>query len=72
MNLCPLLFMPSSNIRILSRTRDFRSPTVSEMVDAYQRVMAAGLVRVRLGNIGVLVRTDEDQGFLLAHGSFPD
>ena len=67
-----LLFMPSSSIRILSRMMYFRSPTVYEMVDSYERVTAAGLTRVHLGNIGVFVRTDEDQEYLFAHVSFPD
>ncbi len=47
--------------------RDFRSPTVTDMVKAYELVMAAGLISVRLGNLGQFVRTDEDRQYLLAH-----
>jgi hypothetical protein len=34
------------------------------MVEAYQRVKAVGLTNVRLGNVGVFVRSAEDQAYL--------
>ncbi len=42
------------------RLRDFRPPETSEMIAAYQAARAAGLQNVRLGNLGVFVRTEED------------
>lgn len=36
----------------------YRSPTVSEMVAAYEGAKSAGLKNVRLGNLGVFVKTD--------------
>ena len=43
----------------------FKSPSVTEMVEAYQRVKATGLKNIRLGNLGVFVRTKEDQEYLM-------
>ena len=48
------------------RMKDFRPPTVDEMVRAYERVTAAGLTRVRLGNVGVFAPTEEDRASLSA------
>ncbi len=42
----------------------YRSPKVSEMVEAYEAVKSTGLVNVRLGNTGVFASTEEDY-FLL-------
>jgi len=39
------------------RMRTFRVPTVEEMLAAYRAARGAGLKNVRLGNIGVFVRT---------------
>lgn len=47
------------------RMRDYRSPTVREMVSAYQKVKAAGLRNIRLGNLGVFVGTEADQSYLM-------
>jgi pyruvate formate lyase activating enzyme len=47
--------------------KEFRSPTTVEMVDAYQKVKSTGLANIRLGNLGVFVRTKEDQDYLLAN-----
>jgi pyruvate-formate lyase-activating enzyme len=47
------------------RMKDYRSPSVKEMVAAYQNVKATGLKNIRLGNIGVFVRTEADQKYLL-------
>jgi pyruvate-formate lyase-activating enzyme len=45
----------------------FRSPTVEEMVRAYEMARAAGLRHLRLGNLGVFARSAEDIEFLQAH-----
>jgi pyruvate formate lyase activating enzyme len=42
----------------------YRAPDTSEMIAAYQGAKAAGLRNVRLGNIGVFVRTAEDLDLL--------
>ena len=47
--------------------KEFATPTVVEMVEAYHRVKATGLQHIRLGNVGVFVRTDEDRRYLTAH-----
>ncbi len=39
--------------------KDFETPSVVGMVEAYQRVKATGLQHVRLGNGGVFARTEE-------------
>jgi pyruvate-formate lyase-activating enzyme len=49
------------------RMQHFRSPTVEEMVRAYEGVKAAGLSAIRLGNLGVFARDPEDFRFLEAH-----
>jgi pyruvate-formate lyase-activating enzyme len=45
----------------------YRTPTVMEMVDAYQRAKSVGLINVRLGNMGVFIRTEKDRKYLMAH-----
>jgi len=53
--------------------KDFRSPTVEEIVDAYQEVKSVGLKKIRLGNVGVFADTEKDQVYLFSHvdkGSF--
>lgn len=47
--------------------KDFRSPSVQEMVEAYQEVKAVGLDNVRLGNVAVITPTQEDRAYLLSH-----
>ena len=49
------------------RMKKFARPTVKEMVEAYNRVKATGLKNIRLGNVGVFARTEEDQQYLLAN-----
>jgi hypothetical protein len=44
--------------------QDFRTPTVEEMVRAYQNAKNAGLTRVRLGNLGVFAKAEEDYRFM--------
>jgi len=39
---------------------DVRSPTLKQMLEAYARVKDVGLKNVRLGNIGIFVRTEEE------------
>ncbi|MBL7179946.1 MAG: radical SAM protein [Pseudomonadota bacterium] len=46
------------------RMKDFRSPDVREMVEAYERAKAAGLQHIRLGNLGVFARSQADQQYL--------
>ena len=48
------------------RMKDSRVPTTREMVNAYRIVKSVGLVNVRLGNLGVFVRSDEDLDYLMA------
>ena len=45
--------------------KDFASPNVAQMVEAYQRIKAVGLTNVRLGNVGVFARSAEDQAYLM-------
>ena len=47
--------------------RDFRSPTVAEIASAYQKVKSVGLKNIRLGNVGVFARTQEDREYLMSH-----
>ena len=49
------------------KMKDFSSPNVTQMVEAYQRVKAAGLTNVRLGNVGVFARSAEDQAYLMGN-----
>jgi pyruvate-formate lyase-activating enzyme len=49
------------------RMQDFRSPTVEEMVRAYESARGAGLTAVRLGNLGVFAKAPEDYDFLETH-----
>jgi pyruvate-formate lyase-activating enzyme len=46
--------------------KDFRTPTVEEMVRAYENAKNAGLTRVRLGNLGVFAKAEEDYRFMEA------
>ena len=45
--------------------RDYPSPAGEEMVDTYHRIREIGLENVRLGNVGVFARTEEDRRFLI-------
>ena len=47
--------------------KDFRPPTLDEMIRAYEEARHAGLSRIRLGNLGVFVKTAEDSQFLENH-----
>jgi hypothetical protein len=43
----------------------YQSPSATEMVEAYEQVKATGLKNIRLGNVGVFVRSEEDQKYLM-------
>jgi pyruvate-formate lyase-activating enzyme len=45
--------------------REHPTPTVENMVGVYRRIRNVGLENVRLGNVGVFARTEEDQRFLI-------
>ena len=49
------------------RMKDFKSPTVQEIVGAYEKAKATGLQNIRLGNLGVFIRTQKDQQYLIDH-----
>jgi pyruvate-formate lyase-activating enzyme len=49
------------------RMKNFKRPSVKQMVDAYQAVKATGLLNIRLGNLGVFAVTEEDQEYLMAN-----
>jgi pyruvate-formate lyase-activating enzyme len=49
------------------RMGGYRSPTVTEMIAAYDKVKASGLQNVRLGNLGVFVKTEADHRLLTRH-----
>lgn len=51
------------------KLRDIPSPNLTQMISAYEAAKAAGLKNVRLGNVGVFVRTEEDYENLLACAS---
>ena len=46
------------------KMRDFHTPTLSEMIDAYLAIKAVGLKNVRLGNTGVFAKSEEDYKML--------
>ena len=54
------------------RMGSYRSPTTSEMIRAYESAKSAGLDHVRLGNLGVFVKTDEDYQLLLNRVNLKD
>ncbi len=47
--------------------KSFRGPTVEEMADAYQKARSAGMKNIRLGNLGVFIRSEENQKFLISN-----
>ncbi|UCG14286.1 MAG: radical SAM protein [Deltaproteobacteria bacterium] len=49
------------------KLKDVRCPTVEEMVRAYEEARTAGLRRVRLGNLGVFVKSEAEYRYLEAH-----
>ncbi len=49
------------------RMKDFRSPNVKEMVEAYTKAKSTGLKNIRLGNPGVFIHNDKDSNYLKAN-----
>lgn len=49
------------------RMKDVPPPTAAEMVGAYQRLKSTGLKNIRLGNLGIFLRSDMDQLFFMSH-----
>jgi len=49
------------------RMQDVPAPTVAQMVRAWEAAVSKGLRRIRLGNLGVFVRSDADLATLEAH-----
>lgn len=49
------------------RMKKFRSPTTEEMVQAYDDAKANGLRNVRLGNLGVVLRSEADLRLIRDH-----
>jgi pyruvate-formate lyase-activating enzyme len=47
------------------RMKNYSKPTVIQMVEAYQRAKAAGLENIRLGNLGVFLKSEADQRYLM-------
>ncbi len=47
--------------------KNFRSPSVEEMVRAYKAVRSIDLTNVRLGNVGICAHTEKDREYLMAH-----
>lgn len=45
--------------------RDVPSPTLNQMIAAYEAAKEAGLKRIRFGNLGIFIRTDKDYEILL-------
>jgi pyruvate-formate lyase-activating enzyme len=39
---------------------DARPPTITEMIRTYHAVKDAGIINIRIGNIGVFVRTNQE------------
>jgi pyruvate formate lyase activating enzyme len=48
------------------KMKDSRSPTVKEIVEAYQAAKSVGLKNIRIGNVGVFARTQEDHAYLMS------
>jgi pyruvate-formate lyase-activating enzyme len=46
------------------KMKDTRTPTVEDIVRAYENAKAAGLTSIRLGNLGVFAKTVEDYRYL--------
>jgi len=46
------------------KMKQYRSPKLSEMIDAYQAVKSIGLRNVRLGNIGIFAKSDKEYQIL--------
>jgi pyruvate formate lyase activating enzyme len=49
------------------KMKDFETPTVEDIVRAYENAKTAGLSSIRLGNLGVFANGVEDYRYLEAH-----
>jgi len=47
------------------KLKDYRSPTLSEIIDTYKEVKKIGLKNVKIGNIGVFVKNEEERKELI-------
>lgn len=47
------------------RMKSYNSPTVKQMVAAYRKTKNAGLKNIRLGNLGVFLKSEDDQKYLM-------
>ena len=47
--------------------KDKRTPSVEDIVRAYENAKAAGLSSIRLGNLGVFAKVEEDYRYLEAY-----
>jgi pyruvate-formate lyase-activating enzyme len=55
-----LAFFPCYNLL----TPEHRSPTVQEMIFSYDAMQEAGLKNIRMGNLGVFVKSEQDRQIL--------
>jgi len=49
------------------RMKNFRSPNTREMVDGHRKAKFTGLKNIRLGNLGVFIRNDQDREYLMGN-----
>ena len=47
------------------KMKHHRPPNVRQMVEAYQKSKTAGLKNIRLGNLGVFLKTEDEQKYLM-------
>jgi pyruvate-formate lyase-activating enzyme len=47
------------------KMKNHHPPNVRQMVDAYQKSKTAGLKNIRLGNLGVFLKSEQDQKYLM-------
>ncbi len=47
------------------KMKNHRSPNVRQMVEAYQKSKTAGLKNIRLGNLGVFLKSEDDQKYFM-------
>ncbi|MBW2030348.1 MAG: radical SAM protein [Deltaproteobacteria bacterium] len=48
------------------KMKDFRPPSVTEMVEAYRKAKTTGMENIRLGNLGGFLRSESDREYLMA------
>ena len=47
------------------RMKNYARPAVDQMVEAYQKTKTTGLRNIRLGNLGVFLRSEADQKYFM-------